>query len=49
MYKEGDNIEHEDYGEGIVTGIRGDILTVSFFSGSVKKISAKIAPLMKLS
>jgi DNA helicase-2/ATP-dependent DNA helicase PcrA len=48
----GDRIEHSDYGQGLVTELRGDgarqVAQVNFDSGATKSLVVKIAPIEKL-
>ncbi len=47
---EGDRVLHRSFGEGVVMGISGGVLTISFKDPSVgtKKLAASIAPLEKI-
>jgi DNA helicase-2/ATP-dependent DNA helicase PcrA len=48
----GDRIQHSDYGQGVVTELRGEgarqVAQVSFDSGATKSLVVKIAPIEKL-
>jgi DNA helicase II / ATP-dependent DNA helicase PcrA len=48
----GDRIQHLDYGQGVVTELRGDgarqVAQVNFDSGATKSLVVKIAPIEKL-
>ena len=48
----GDRIEHQDYGQGVVTELRGEgarqVAQVNFDSGATKSLVVKIAPIEKL-
>jgi DNA helicase-2/ATP-dependent DNA helicase PcrA len=48
----GDRIEHSDYGQGLVTELRGEgarqVAQVNFDSGATKSLVVKIAPIEKL-
>jgi DNA helicase-2/ATP-dependent DNA helicase PcrA len=48
----GDRIQHQDYGQGVVTELRGEgarqVAQVNFDSGATKSLVVKIAPIEKL-
>jgi DNA helicase-2/ATP-dependent DNA helicase PcrA len=48
----GDRIQHQDYGQGVVTELRGEgarqVAHVNFDSGATKSLVVKIAPIEKL-
>jgi DNA helicase-2/ATP-dependent DNA helicase PcrA len=48
----GDRIQHSDYGQGVVTELRGEgarqVAQVNFDSGATKSLVVKIAPIEKL-
>ena len=46
----GDQLNHKKYGTGIVTEVKGNIITVSFANpaAGVKKLMATVAPINKL-
>jgi DNA helicase-2/ATP-dependent DNA helicase PcrA len=48
----GDRIQHQDYGQGVVTEVRGEgarqVAQVNFDSGATKSLVVKIAPIEKL-
>jgi len=46
--KDGDRVEHEAFGPGLIISTQGDILTIAFSKVGLKKLSAAIAPLKKL-
>ncbi len=46
--EQGARIHHPSFGEGIITGKRGDIVDVSFDSGQKKRFALSIAPLRAL-
>ena len=47
-FKDGDRVQHDVFGTGLVIATRGDELTIAFSTSGLKKISASIAPLKKL-
>lgn len=47
-YKDGDRVDHEAFGPGLIISVQGDILTIAFSKAGLKKLSASIAPLRKL-
>jgi DNA helicase-2/ATP-dependent DNA helicase PcrA len=47
-FKDGDRIQHEIFGDGMIVATQGDIITVAFKTAGLKKLSASIAPLKKL-
>jgi DNA helicase-2/ATP-dependent DNA helicase PcrA len=47
-YKDGDRVEHETFGPGLIIASQGDILTIAFSKVGLKKLSASVAPLKKL-
>lgn len=47
-FEKGVRIEHPTFGEGIVTGKRGDIVDIAFDSGQKKRFALSIAPLRAL-
>lgn len=46
-YKEGDKVIHNQFGEGMVVQVDGDIIKVAFEGIGIKTISASIAPIRK--
>ncbi len=48
-YAVGDCVIHPAFGRGVVSDIRGDLLTIAFQTGGTKKLVATIAPLTKTS
>jgi hypothetical protein len=48
-YQSGQRIQHEIFGEGLIISTSGDILTVAFKKTGLKKISASLAPIIKIS
>lgn len=47
IFKDGDRVCHEIFGDGLVVASQGDIITVAFSKVGLKKLSASIAPLKK--
>jgi DNA helicase II / ATP-dependent DNA helicase PcrA len=47
-FKDGEHVQHEAFGEGMIVASQGDILTVAFKKAGLKKLSASIAPLRKI-
>lgn len=47
-FKDGDRVNHEVFGEGMIVATQGDIITVAFKTAGLKKLSASIAPLKKV-
>ena len=48
IFKDGDHVRHEIFGDGLIVGSQGDILTIAFKTSGLKKLSASIAPLKKI-
>ncbi len=48
VFKGGDRVCHEIFGDGLVVSAQGDVLTVAFSKAGLKKISASVAPLKKI-
>lgn len=48
-YSDGDRVEHPIFGVGLIIASQGDILTIAFSQAGLKKLSASIAPLQKIS
>ena len=48
IFKDGDRVRHEIFGEGLIVATAGDIITVAFSKVGLKKLSASIAPLKKI-
>jgi len=48
IYVDGDRVEHDSFGSGLVISTQGDILTIAFSKVGLKKLSASIAPLKKI-
>jgi len=48
IFKDGDRVKHETFGEGLIVASAGDIITVAFSKAGLKKLSASIAPLKKI-
>ncbi len=46
--QKGNRIHHPSFGEGIITGKRGDIVDITFDSGEKKRFALSIAPLRAL-
>lgn len=44
----GDNVSHPVFGEGVISQVQGDILTVNFKKAGTKRLAASVAPLKKL-
>lgn len=49
LYKSGDKVMHQSFGQGVIVDVRGDVVSVAFPGKGVKKLAASIAPLQKLS
>lgn len=47
-YTEGDRVEHQLFGAGVIVEVSGDVLAVHFKKAGVKKLNAALAPLKKL-
>jgi len=47
-FKDGDRVEHDVFGPGLIISTQGDILTIAFSKVGLKKLSAAIAPLRKI-
>ncbi|HRY82499.1 MAG TPA: UvrD-helicase domain-containing protein [Candidatus Moranbacteria bacterium] len=47
-FKDGDRVEHETFGEGLVVASQGDVITVAFSKAGLKKLASSIAPLKKI-
>lgn len=47
-YSEGDRIEHQLFGPGVIVDVDGDVIAVHFKKAGVKKLNASLAPLKKL-
>jgi DNA helicase-2/ATP-dependent DNA helicase PcrA len=48
IFKDGDRVRHEVFGDGMIVATQGDIITVAFSRVGLKKLSASIAPLRKI-
>ena len=48
LYKDGERINHEKFGEGLVISSQGDIITVAFKKVGLKKLSSHLAPIKKI-
>ena len=48
IFKDGDRVKHETFGEGLIVASAGDIITVAFSKAGLKKLSVSIAPLKKI-
>ncbi len=48
IFKDGEHVTHEVFGDGLVIASQGDILTIAFKKAGLKKLSASIAPLKKI-
>src|SRR6185295_11951971 len=48
QYAIGEMVEHPSFGTGKITAIAGDILTIDFGNGNIKRFAASIAPLKKI-
>ena len=48
IYKGGERVRHEVFGDGLIISSQGDVLTVAFSKAGLKKLSASIAPLKKI-
>jgi DNA helicase-2/ATP-dependent DNA helicase PcrA len=49
QYVDGERVEHPVFGAGLIIASQGDILTIAFSKAGLKKLSASIAPLQKIS
>lgn len=49
LFKDGDKVHHEIFGDGMVVASQGDVITVAFSKAGLKKLSASVAPLRKIS
>jgi DNA helicase-2/ATP-dependent DNA helicase PcrA len=47
IFRDGERVKHEKFGEGVIISIVGDIATIAFPGQGIKKISLTIAPLKK--
>ena len=47
-YKPSDRIKHNEFGEGTIIQVSGDVLTVSFEKIGIKKIVGSVAPIEKI-
>lgn len=47
-YKPSDRIKHNEWGEGTIIQVSGDVLTVSFEKIGIKKIVGSVAPIEKM-
>ena len=47
-FKDGDRVEHEVFGSGLIISSKRDELTIAFSKAGLKKLSASIAPLKKI-
>ena len=48
IFRDGDRVVHETFGEGLVVASQGDVITVAFSKSGLKKLSVNIAPLKKI-
>ena len=48
LFKGGERVKHESFGEGIVISASGDIITVAFKKVGLKKLSSSLAPIESL-
>lgn len=48
LYKVGDKVLHQSFGQGIIVELRGDVVSVAFPGKGIKKLAASIAPLQKV-
>lgn len=48
VYKAGEKVRHQTFGDGVIVDVRGDVVSVAFPGKGVKKLAASIAPLEKL-
>lgn len=48
VYKVGEKVRHQSFGDGMIVDVRGDVLSVAFPGKGVKKLASSIAPLEKL-
>lgn len=47
-FRDGDKVQHPQFGNGMVVASQGDIITVAFGKTGLKKLSASVAPLRKI-
>jgi DNA helicase-2/ATP-dependent DNA helicase PcrA len=47
-FKDGERVEHEVFGSGLIISSKGDELTIAFSKAGLKKLSASIAPIKKI-
>lgn len=47
-YQEGDIIEHQKFGRGVIRSLKGDIAEIEFETSGHKKIALNVAPIKKL-
>lgn len=47
-FEEGDRVEHQLFGPGVIVDVEGDVVAVHFKKVGVKKLNATLAPLKKL-
>ncbi len=48
LYKTGEKVMHNSFGEGVIVEVRGDVVTVAFPGKGIKKLAASVAPLKKI-
>lgn len=48
LYKVGDKVMHQSFGQGVIVELRGDVVSVAFPGKGIKKLAASIAPLQKV-
>ena len=48
LFKDGDRVRHEVFGNGIVVSSQGDTVIVAFSKAGIKKLLAGVAPLKKV-
>jgi len=47
-FRDGERVEHEVFGSGLIISSKGDELTIAFSKAGLKKLSASLAPLKKI-
>lgn len=48
-FSEGDKVAHEFFGEGKILEVLGDVATVRFQNGDIRKLALSVAPMKKIS
>ncbi len=47
--KDGDQVNHPEFGKGVVISVEEDLATIAFAGKGIKKIAWKVAPIKKVS